>query len=235
MIRKPIARPAKKPVRAAVVTTEETPAREMPDPVDEDSSAEDVVSDATSSDTPIDNTNVDEPAAENLIAVKKRASVEARRKTMAATMICAATGRPKFKPAKTEDQAEFSKVLADAEKILGKKVKPGSRAPLVKRVTKVIEREMDLIERIVGRIGGDESLRSEADQRARTLSVLVRTLTELKKARVGDEQGSADHDDRPRDLDELRQRLSERLAKRLQGELQLSAGGHDGGRAEVPQ
>jgi hypothetical protein len=93
--------------------------------------------------------------------------------------------------------------------------KRGSRAPLVKRVIKVIERELDLIEKIVGRRGGDEALLTGAERHARMLAVLARTLIELKKGCVDDEQGSADHDDRPRDLDELRQRLSERLAKRL--------------------
>jgi hypothetical protein len=137
MIKKPIARPAKKPARAAVVRTKQTLASKTPDTVVE----------------------------------------------------------------MTPDN----------------RAKPGSRLPLVKRVAKVIERELDLIEKIVGRTGADEALRGEADQRARTLSVLVRTLGELKKARVDDEQGAADHDDRPRDLDELRERLSERLAKRLRG------------------
>jgi hypothetical protein len=235
MIGKPIARPAKKPARAAVVKAEEAPALEISDPVDEEAFAEDVTSDPMSSATSVDNANVDEPAAETPVVVKKRASLAARRKTMAATMICASAGPPKFKSSETDDQSETFDILAAAGKILGKKVRPGSRTSLVKRVTKVIERELDLIEKIVGRVGCDESLRAEADRRARTLAVLVRTLIELKKGRVDDAQGSAEHDDRPRDLDELRQRLSERLARRLQGELQLSDGGHDGGRAEVPE
>ncbi|WNV09343.1 hypothetical protein [Tardiphaga sp. 709] len=160
MVRKPMARPARKPARAAVVSTEETPAFVLPDAID---------------DAPADNMTSDDRA------------------------------------------------------------KPGSRGPLVERVTKVIERELDLIENIVGRIGGDEALRTESERRARTLAVLARTLIELKKARVDDEQGSAEDDDRPRDLDELRQRLSERLAKRLRGGAQLSAGGADTRRDGIPE
>ena len=37
---------------------------------------------------------------------------------------------------------------------------------MVKRVTKVTERELALIENIVGRIGGDEALRTESERRA---------------------------------------------------------------------
>lgn len=235
MIAKPIARPAQQPALAAVVRLEETPARDMSDQPDEEAFADDEASAAASSDTPIDNATADEPTAEARIAATKRASAAARQKTMAATMICAGSRRPKFKAPETQGQSDVAEILAAADKILGKKVKAGSRMPLVKRVTKIIERELDLLEKMVGRIGGDEALRAEADQRARTLAVLVRTLTELKKVRVDDAQGSADHDDRPRDLDELRQRLSERLAKRLHGGQRLPAGRDDGRRDEVPQ
>ncbi|WP_441241302.1 hypothetical protein [Tardiphaga sp. 768_D3_N2_1] len=160
MARKPIARPARKPARAAAVRAKETPAIVLPDAID---------------DVSADNMTSDDGA------------------------------------------------------------KTGSRGPLVKRVTKVIERELDLIEKIVGRTGGDEALRTEAERRARTLAVLARTLIELKKGRVDDEQGSAEDDDRPRDLDELRQRLSERLAKRLQGGARLPAGGANARRDDVPE
>ena len=37
---------------------------------------------------------------------------------------------------------------------------------MVKRVTKVMERELDLIENIVGRLGGGEALRTESERRA---------------------------------------------------------------------
>jgi hypothetical protein len=46
------------------------------------------------------------------------------------------------------------------------RAKPVSGGPLVKRVTKVTERELALIENIVGRIGGDEALRTESERRA---------------------------------------------------------------------
>ena len=46
------------------------------------------------------------------------------------------------------------------------RAKPGSGGPLVKRVTKVMERELDLIENIVGRLGGDEALGTESERRA---------------------------------------------------------------------
>jgi hypothetical protein len=90
---------------------------------------------------------------------------------------------------------------------------PATGLVLIKRVTGAIERELTQIELIVGGNRTKAAQRTEAERRARTLASLARTLTELKKLRGGEEQGTADDYNRPRDLDELRRRIFERLGK----------------------
>ncbi|WP_371420504.1 hypothetical protein [Tardiphaga sp.] len=178
MDRKPIARPAKKPARAAVVSN--------------------AVPKATVA------------KKREAAAAKIRASVDARKKTIAAT--CA------------KQRAAVDR-LHDLP----------PDAPLTVRVTRAIACELDSIERIVGRTRVNESLRTDVERRARTLASLARTLTELKKVQGGTDQRPAEDDDRPRDLDELRRRISERLARRLGDRQSVSLDGNDAQRERLPE
>jgi hypothetical protein len=185
-------------------------------------------------------------------AEKIRASVAARKRTIAATTIFAGPGRPKPASAAEVDipPTQIKKRPA-AMKAVTKKRSSAPRArrrtavdrfndlppdaPLTDRVTHAIERELDSIQKIVGRRRLNEALRTEAERRARTLASLARTLTELKKVQGGNEQRSAEDDDRPRDLDELRRRIAERLARRPGGRPPIPVDGNDAGRERLPE
>jgi hypothetical protein len=227
MSSKPTARPAKKPVRAVAFKDGSSVAVQAA-----------INADMMTEATPLQNTVVDDARGDNavVVAARMRAKTAARRSTIAATIVCAGGRRVKpQQPAVDAMAGPAPEAGASVVKDLRKNASTGSRAPLVNRVTKVIERELDLIEKIVGRIGRDASARTEAEHRARTLALLVRTLSELKKAQAGDEHRSGQDDDRPRDLDELRRRLSERLAKRLAGRTAVPAGGDVARRDELPE
>lgn len=86
---------------------------------------------------------------------------------------------------------------------------------LVERVARAVDRELAEIEGIVGSLQG-KSRPTEAERRARTLASLARTLSEVRRLRAADETQMPDDVDRPRDLEELRQRLSGRLAQMVE-------------------
>ena len=89
---------------------------------------------------------------------------------------------------------------------------PASGALLIERVTRAIERELSLIEVIVGGSHLKPQQRTEAERRARTLASLARTLGEVTRLRASEEKVKpADDDAVPRDLDEFRRALSRRL------------------------
>lgn len=102
-----------------------------------------------------------------------------------------------------------------------------SAATLVHRLGGTIERELCRIETIVsGRDAG--ARRGEAESRARVLASLARTLKEVKRLRdeAAQEESAkdADDDDVPRDLDEFRRVLSQRLDEMVAGRAPLPAG-----------
>lgn len=88
-------------------------------------------------------------------------------------------------------------------------------ATLVERVAQAVDRELAEIEAIVAKMTG-KSRPTEAERRARTLASLARTLSEVRRLRAADETQKPDDVDRPCDLEELRQRLSQRLAQMVE-------------------
>lgn len=88
-------------------------------------------------------------------------------------------------------------------------------AELIDRVMRAVDRELAEIESIVGTLRR-KSRPTEAERRARTLASLTRTLSEVRRLRVADEMQMPDDAERPRDLEELRQRLSQRLARMVE-------------------
>lgn len=102
-----------------------------------------------------------------------------------------------------------------------------SAATLLHRIGGTIERELCRIETIVsGRDAG--ARRGEAESRARVLASLARTLKEVKRLRdeAAQEESAKDADDDavPRDLDEFRRVLSQRLDEMVAGRAPLPAG-----------
>jgi hypothetical protein len=105
---------------------------------------------------------------------------------------------------------------------------PASGALLLERVTRAIERELSLIEVIVGGSHLKPQQRTEAERRARTLASLARTLGEVTRLRAGQEKVKpADDDAVPRDLDEFRHALSRRLEQLVVPAAPVSAGEHE--------
>jgi hypothetical protein len=189
----------------------------------------------------LDRTSVDvdsvDIAHDQTLAAKRRASMAARKKTIAATMVYPGSGRAKPEATGQSGDADAvqDKRRAARKAAPKRKAKTLSRAQLVHRLANAVAGELDLIEQVTAGAQVDASLRTESDRRARTLATLARTLSALRKAREDDDQRPAHDDDRPRDLDELRRRLSERLAGKIRGGSALPAGGDVRGRNGLPE
>jgi hypothetical protein len=105
---------------------------------------------------------------------------------------------------------------------------PETGLVLFNRVLGKIEQEILRIESIVDRRGGKLSQRTEAERRARTLASLTKTLAELRRLRADEElQRPLDDDAIPRDLDELRRALSQRLEQLVGDAAQPAAAGDE--------
>lgn len=125
-------------------------------------------------------------------------------------------------PRKTAAKTASRKV-APARKSAPAKLRAAARADaaapdsatLVERVAQAVDRELAEIEAIVIKMTG-KSRPTEAERRARTLASLARTLSEVRRLRAADETQKPDDVDRPGDLEQLRQRLSQRLAQMVE-------------------
>jgi len=97
---------------------------------------------------------------------------------------------------------------------------------LAVRVQRVVERELDAIDQILGAIGAADA--AEAERSARTLASLARALKEVMRLAAPDEPADADDDDPvPRDLDEFRRELARRIEALAGGGAAKTSG--DGG------
>jgi hypothetical protein len=106
---------------------------------------------------------------------------------------------------------------------------------LVERVTRAVERELSQIEVIVGGHHVNAARRTEAERRARTLASLARTLTEVRKLRADEHKVKPQDDpDRPRDIEELRRRLAQRLGRMRRARMARPAEGNETGGDGLP-
>ncbi|MBC7586103.1 MAG: hypothetical protein H7316_20375 [Tardiphaga sp.] len=129
-------------------------------------------------------------------------SMRAPRTTAAKTAARKVTSAKKATPAKRGTAARLDTAAPDS-------------ATLVERVAQAVDRELAEIEAIVAKMTG-KSRPTEAERRARTLASLARTLSEVRRLRAADETQKPDDVERPGDLEELRQRLSQRLAQMVE-------------------
>jgi flagellar motor switch protein FliG len=98
-------------------------------------------------------------------------------------------------------------------------VSPQQRAALAQRIQNVVEREMTVLERVVGVLG--PSNEAAAERTAQTLAGISRTLREIAALNRPDE---ADDDSVPRDIDEFRNEL----ARRIHALIDARCGGESG-------
>lgn len=155
---------------------------------------------------------------------KVLASVAARKATVAATMV-----RPAGTIVLVDDGEKIGPLLVAPPGVRIRRTAverlddpaPATGAALIERVTRAIERELSLIEVIVGGHRVKQQRRTEAERRARTLASLARTLSEVTRLRAGEDKAKdrvkSDDDAVPRDLDEFRRTLSRRLEQLVQG------------------
>lgn len=147
---------------------------------------------------------VKRPAAAKRVALRKKPAVQK----------APATKPPaKKKTAKSVDPKPKHNRTSGVRSAVDRLNDPPS-APLpalLKRVSNAIERELTQIEVIICGAHVQSRQRSEAERRARTLASLARTLREVMLLRDKEEKTREDDDTVPRDLDELRRQLAQRL------------------------
>lgn len=81
---------------------------------------------------------------------------------------------------------------------------------LVARVERAIEHDLAAIERVIAQLRGGGGRMQEAERAARTLASLTRTLKDISGLR-GTDNVNAEEDDIPRDIEDLRRVLAQRL------------------------
>jgi len=172
------------------------------------------------------------------LAAKRDAAIEERKKTKAATNVVVGP-----EPIAVDPTDEVARAAIDNRQVRGRRTAvqraadppPATGAALVERVTRAVERELSQIEVIVGGSHVNADRRTEAERRARTLASLARTLTEVRKLRADEHRVKPQDDpDRPRDLEELRRRFSERIGQLRQARLARAAEGNESGGDGLP-
>jgi hypothetical protein len=91
-------------------------------------------------------------------------------------------------------------------------VSPRQRAAIAQRIMGAVERELNAIERVLDRVAAADQ--TEAEQGARTLASISRSLREINALNQPDEATTpdeAEHDPVPRDIDEFRLELARRI------------------------
>jgi hypothetical protein len=173
------------------------------------------------------------------LAAKREAAIESRRRTVAATRVDVGPEPVAVEPSDEAAQAGIGKrQWAGRRTAVDRTADPPQAIgiALVERVTRAVERELSQIEVIVGGHHVKPQQRTEAERRARTLASLARTLTEVRKLRADEHRVNPQDDpDRPRDLEELRRRLSERLGRMRRGRTAPAAGGNETGGGGLSQ
>jgi hypothetical protein len=157
-------------------------------------------------------------ALKRAAAAKRDAAVEKRKQTKAATNVVVGPEPIAVDPSDEIAVAAIAKrQVRTATERVGDPP-PATGIALVERVTRAVERELSQIEVIVGGTHVNAQRRTEAERRARTLASLARTLTEVRKLRADEHRVKPQDDpDRPRDIEELRRRLAERLGQFVRG------------------
>jgi hypothetical protein len=161
-------------------------------------------------------------------AAKREAAVEKRKRTLATNRVDVGPEPVVVDPQDEAARAAIAKRQVHGRRSATERADDPPRATgiaLVERVTRAVERELSQIEVIVGGSHVNAARRTEAERRARTLASLARTLTEVRKLRADEHRVKPQDDpDRPRDLEELRRRLSERLKNMVRGTVDRPAG-----------
>jgi hypothetical protein len=166
-------------------------------------------------------------------AAKRDAAVEKRKQTKAATNRVVGPEPIAVDPGDEAARAAIAKRQVRGRRTAVDRAGDPPRAigmALVERVTRAVERELSQIEVIVGGSHVKAAQRTEAERRARTLASLARTLTEVRKLRADEHRVKPQDDpDRPRDLEELRRRLSQRLEQMVRGTTDVPVEKHEAG------
>lgn len=121
-----------------------------------------------------------------------------------------------------------------------KRKRPRTHSQLISRIVDTIASQLDAIDAITSDPGRGEAGPGEAERHARAVAALARVAAELRKELEGDRRRRADDDDRsadpdrPRDLDELRERLSRRLDARLGCGSAVPVGNDAAVRTQIP-
>jgi hypothetical protein len=222
MTTKRAAKPAKKPVKAARAPAKTSKAKKSP------------AKKATRKRAAKKSAKPKSPRAlKREAAAKRDAAVEKRKQTLATNRVDVGP-----EPVAVDPQDEAARAAIAKRQVLGRRSAnertgdppPASGIALVERVTRAVERELSQIEVIVGGSHVNAARRTEAERRARTLASLARTLTEVRKLRADEHRVKPQDDpDRPRDIEELRRRLAERLGQFVRGTTDSPGGGDEVG------
>lgn len=189
-------------------------------------------------------------AGNGVRASERVAKKPASKKTVAKKTVAKKAAPKKASPKKTPMRKPTAKRTADVVAVAkpdvsavsvavldtaDKRRRSRTQSQLIARFVETIDTQLDQIDAIMRDPDRGESGPSDAERHARTVAALARVTVELRKEleagrrRRADDNSAADlqqsaDPDRPRDLDELRERLSRRLDDRLESGPAVSVG-----------